>query len=118
MQTIKNTLWLVVGIVSSIAIAEKVHERTKLTPVKENEPVAVSASGANQQVSLRKEEVAAAPVAKAPQVERQEKDDTIQLLKLMEPVQTQSITFNRLGVNLLVPSNDVPKAAFTVGWSN
>jgi len=114
MQSIRNGLWFIVGIVASICIAEKVHEHTKFPP--ENDPtIQVSASGANERVSLHPKDHGNAPVAVAEVRQgtsaNAEDEQTIPLLKLYEQSSTQSVVYNRLGVKLLIPSKEEMKVA-------
>lgn len=114
MQSIRNGLWFVVGIVASICAAEKFHEHTKLPST--NEPtVEISSCGANESVSLNPRKRKASPVAAIEVREavksNAEDEQTIPLLKLYEQSSTQAVNFNRLGVKLLIPSKEEMKVA-------
>lgn len=114
MQSIRNGLWFVVGIVASICVAEKFHEHTKL-PSSTEPTVEISSCGANESVSLHPKGHHTAPVAVAEARKdvksNPEDEQTIPLLKLYEQSSTQAVNFNRLGVKLLIPSKEEMKIA-------
>jgi hypothetical protein len=109
MQSIRNGLWFLVGIIASICVAEKFHEHTKL-PSTSQPTVQVKECGANQSVRLSK--LISDDGRSLPRSEMgfSRLGETIKLMSIHDSIRTEIVSFDHLGMTLLVPKATIPFA--------